>query len=29
MLGVPTLHIGHLQRVAIEVAPLVRAATRR
>jgi probable F420-dependent oxidoreductase len=29
MLGVPTLHIGHLQRVAAEVAPLVRAATRR
>ena len=29
MLGVPTLHIGHLQRVAAEVAPLVRAAARR
>jgi probable F420-dependent oxidoreductase len=29
MLGVPTPHIGHLQRVAAEVAPLVRAAARR
>ena len=26
MLGVPTLDIGHLQRVAVEVAPAVRAA---
>jgi alkanesulfonate monooxygenase SsuD/methylene tetrahydromethanopterin reductase-like flavin-dependent oxidoreductase (luciferase family) len=29
MLGVPTLDIGHLQRVAAEVAPVVRAAARR
>jgi hypothetical protein len=29
MLGVPTLDIGHLQRVAAEVAPLVRAAAHR
>ena len=29
MLGVPTLDIGHLQRVAAEVAPVVRAAGRR
>jgi alkanesulfonate monooxygenase SsuD/methylene tetrahydromethanopterin reductase-like flavin-dependent oxidoreductase (luciferase family) len=29
MLGVPTLDIGHLQRVAAEVAPAVRAAALR
>jgi alkanesulfonate monooxygenase SsuD/methylene tetrahydromethanopterin reductase-like flavin-dependent oxidoreductase (luciferase family) len=29
MLGVPTLDLAHLRRVATEVAPLVRAASRR
>lgn len=29
MLGVPTLDIGHLRRVAAEVAPVLRAAARR
>jgi alkanesulfonate monooxygenase SsuD/methylene tetrahydromethanopterin reductase-like flavin-dependent oxidoreductase (luciferase family) len=29
MLGVPTLDIGHLRRVAAEVAPVLRAAVRR
>jgi alkanesulfonate monooxygenase SsuD/methylene tetrahydromethanopterin reductase-like flavin-dependent oxidoreductase (luciferase family) len=29
ILGVPTLDVGHLQRVAAEVAPVVRAAARR
>ena len=28
MLGIPTLESGHLQRVAAEVAPIVRAARR-